>query len=288
MTKLKGNTMTIRETDPTAPAADDEPVTQSTPDLFVYQTPDPDPAAEIEAEEDDEVQAVFDDDVDPSDETEAVVEVEADDDAHIEMASQVDDVDTYDDETEAEAADVEVEAEAEAEAEDEDEAEVEAAEPEVDDDVDLYDETESDAAIDGQPEHNGDGQAEPDAEDEGPDDPATQLVAIDGDPETLDPQDHAEVLEGPADGATEDRPFLSDGGVFEERWNAIQIGFVDDPREAVQSADHLVTEAIDDLAKILVNQRELLQAQWGDDVDTEQLRVVFRDYRALLLGLLHT
>jgi hypothetical protein len=286
MTKLKGNTMTIRETDPTAPAADDEPVTQSTPDLFVYQTPDPDPAAEIEAEEDDEVQAVFDDDVDPSDETEAVVEVEADDDAHIEMASQVDDVDTYDDETEAEAADVEVEAEAEAE--DEDEAEVEAAEPEVDDDVDLYDETESDAAIDGQPEHNGDGQAEPDAEDEGPDDPATQLVAIDGDPETLDPQDDAEVLEGPADGATEDRPFLSDGGVFEERWNAIQIGFVDDPREAVQSADHLVTEAIDDLAKILVNQRELLQAQWGDDVDTEQLRVVFRDYRALLLGLLHT
>jgi hypothetical protein len=286
MTKLKGNTMTIRETDPTAPAADDEPVTQSTPDLFVYQTPDPDPAAEIEAEEDDEVQAVFDDDVDPSDETEAVVEVEADDDAHIEMASQVDDVDTYDDETEAEAADVEVEAEAEDE--DEDEAEVEAAEPEVDDDVDLYDETESDAAIDGQPEHNGDGQAEPDAEDEGPDDPATQLVAIDGDPETLDPQDHAEVLEGPADGATEDRPFLSDGGVFEERWNAIQIGFVDDPREAVQSADHLVTEAIDDLAKILVNQRELLQAQWGDDVDTEQLRVVFRDYRALLLGLLHT
>jgi hypothetical protein len=286
MTKLKGNTMTIRETDPTAPAADDEPVTQSTPDLFVYQTPDPDPAAEIEAEEDDEVQAVFDDDVDPSDETEAVVEVEADDDAHIEMASQVDDVDTYDDETEAEAADVEVEAEAEAE--DEDEAEVEAAEPEVDDDVDLYDETESDAATDGQPEHNGDGQAEPDAEDEGPDDPATQLVAIDGDPETLDPQDDAEVLEGPADGATEDRPFLSDGGVFEERWNAIQIGFVDDPREAVQSADHLVTEAIDDLAKILVNQRELLQAQWGDDVDTEQLRVVFRDYRALLLGLLHT
>lgn len=222
--------MTIKETDPTAPAPDDEPMTQSTPDLVIYHTPDPDPAAEIEAEEDDEAQAVFDDDVDPSDETEAVVE--------------------------------------------------------ADDDVDLYDETESDAATDGQPEHNGDGQAEP--EGELPDDPATQLVAIDGDPETLDPQDDTEVLEAPANGATEDRPFLSDGGVFEDRWNAIQIDFVDDPRQAVQSADHLITEAIDDLAKVLVNQRELLQAQWDDDVDTEQLRVVFRDYRALLLGLLHT
>ena len=225
--------MTMRETDPTARAPDDEPVTQSTPDLFVYQAPDPDPAAKIQAEEDDEVQAVFDNDVDPSDETEAVVE--ADDEA--------DEVDTYDDETDSDAAELE--------------AEVESEETDV--------ETESD----GQPEHNGDGQAEPD-------------------PETLDPQDDAEVVEAPADGATEDRPFLSDGGVFEERWNAIQISFVDDPRQAVQSADHLVTEAIDDLAKILVNKRELLQAQWDDDVDTEQLRVVFRDYRALLLGLLHT
>lgn len=133
------------------------------------------------------------------------------------------------------------------------------------DDVDTDDETEPEVT-DGRPEDNGE------------------------DPEALDPQDDTEVLEATADGATEGRPFLSDDGIFEERWNAIQIGFVDDPRSAVESADHLVTEAIDDLAKILASHRELLQAQWrqDDDVDTEQLRVVFRDYRALLLGLLHT
>jgi hypothetical protein len=200
--------VTINETDPTASTDDAEPVTQSTPDLFIYQTPQPLPSSAVESD---------------------------------------------------------VEADVEAESE-------------VDDDVDHIDETDSEAATDGRPEHNGDGQAEPDPEGDLPEDPATQLAATDGD------------LEAPADGAVEGRPFLSDGGIFEERWNAIQIGFVDDPRLAVESADHLVTEATDDLAKILVNHRELLQAQWrqDDDADTEQLRVVFRDYRALLLGLLHT
>lgn len=244
-TSVEGTTVTIRETDPTASTSDAEPVTQSTPDLFIYEPAQPHPAAEADA--DAEVESEDQDDLTTHAETESA-----------ESESQAD-------------ADVEVESE-------------------VDDDVDQIDETESEAATDTQPEHNGDGQAEPDPEGELPEGPATQFAATDGDPEALDLQHDAEVLDAPADRATEGRPYLSDGGVFEERWNAIQIGFVDDPRSAVESADHLVTEAIDDLAKILVNQRELLQAQWRQDdhVDTEQLRVVFRDYRALLLGLVHT
>jgi hypothetical protein len=86
--------------------------------------------------------------------------------------------------------------------------------------------------------------------------------------------------------AIEGRPFLNDRSVFEERWNAVLISFVDNPRQAVESADHLVSEAIDDLA----NHRESLQAQWrqGDNVDTEQLRVIVQRYQAFLLGLLNT
>ena len=152
--------------------------------------------------------------------------------------------------------------------ESEEDAEVQSVVDDDADDVDSDEETESEVTTDGRPEDNGE------------------------DPEALDPQEDTEVLEvgAPADEAPEGRPFLSDDGILEERWNTIQIGFVDDPRSAVESADHLVTEAIDDLARILAGHRELLLAQWrqDDDVDTEQLRVVFRDYRALLLGLLHT
>ena len=47
---------------------------------------------------------------------------------------------------------------------------------------------------------------------------------------------------------------------------------------------------MEELAKNLVSHRDSLQAQWrqGDDVDTEQLRVVFQGYRAFLFGLVST
>jgi len=152
-----------------------------------------------------------------------------------------------------------------------------AVESETDGDGDPYDETEPDTA--GEPGRNGDGDPEVG--------PAVEPTTQDA---TLDPPREADVPAVPADQETEGRPFLSDGGIFEERWNAIQIGFVDDPRHAVEDADHLVAEATNDLALILASHRESLQTKWQreDDVDTEQLRVVFRSYRGLLLGLLDT
>jgi hypothetical protein len=84
------------------------------------------------------------------------------------------------------------------------------------------------------------------------------------------------------------RPLLPDPGVWEERWTSVQAGFVDDPGQSIHQADLLVTEAMEDLAKMLLSRREALQGQWRKDAapDTEQLRVAIQGYRALLFGLL--
>jgi hypothetical protein len=90
---------------------------------------------------------------------------------------------------------------------------------------------------------------------------------------------------------TEGRPLLTDAGVWEERWTGIQVAFVDDPGLSIEQADRIVTEATEDLAKILLAHRETLQARWRDGdqpPDTEQLRLTFQGYRALLFGLLST
>lgn len=84
-------------------------------------------------------------------------------------------------------------------------------------------------------------------------------------------------------------PLLPDAGAWEERWTAVQAGFVDDPGASIQQADRLVTEAMEELARILLAQRETLQDQWRTGEappDTEQLRLAVQGYRALLFGLL--
>jgi hypothetical protein len=71
------------------------------------------------------------------------------------------------------------------------------------------------------------------------------------------------------------------------RWKYVQAGFVDEPRQAVQQADQLVAEVIEDLTQSLLAERRRLEGQWsGDDVDTEQLRVALQRYRMLFHGLL--
>lgn len=108
-------------------------------------------------------------------------------------------------------------------------------------------------------------------------------------PETLDLPDEVDLRDTPA-AATEGQPFVGDTGVYRERWATIKASFVDEPRTAVQSADRLVTEAMEDRAKVLMSHHGSLQARWceDDDVDTERLRVVFHDYRTFLFGPLST
>lgn len=73
-----------------------------------------------------------------------------------------------------------------------------------------------------------------------------------------------------------------------ERWMQVQAGFVDEPRHAVEQADELVAEAIKNLAQSFANARASLEQEWsrGEDVDTEDLRVALRRYRAFFSQLL--
>jgi hypothetical protein len=87
------------------------------------------------------------------------------------------------------------------------------------------------------------------------------------------------------------RPLLTDAGVWEERWAVVQAGFVDDPGLSIHQADRLVTDAMEEVARLLLARREALQDRWRSGAgepppDTEQLRITVQGYRALLFGLL--
>jgi len=72
------------------------------------------------------------------------------------------------------------------------------------------------------------------------------------------------------------------------RWEKIQIGFVDEPKTAVEQADELVATAIKKLAEVFAAEREKLEADWDktDNVSTEDLRIALRRYRSFFDRLL--
>ena len=79
-----------------------------------------------------------------------------------------------------------------------------------------------------------------------------------------------------------------DTRTFRSRWDGIQTGFVDEPRQAVEQADGLVAEVMQHLAGIFADERAKLESQWsrGDDVSTEDLRIALRRYRSFFDRLL--
>ena len=80
----------------------------------------------------------------------------------------------------------------------------------------------------------------------------------------------------------------AEAGELRRSWDGIQAGFVDEPRRAVQDADHLVAATMKRLAETFSDERAGLEAQWarGDDVSTEDLRVALQRYRAFFSRLL--
>jgi len=72
------------------------------------------------------------------------------------------------------------------------------------------------------------------------------------------------------------------------RWDQVQTGFVDEPRQAVQQADELVARAMKHIAETFASERQNLEGQWdrGDEVNTEDLRQALRKYRAFFQRLL--
>lgn len=72
------------------------------------------------------------------------------------------------------------------------------------------------------------------------------------------------------------------------RWDEVQAGFVDDPRECVHRADGLISDVVDQLTASFSQTRAGLAEQWAHDdaASTEELRVALTRYRDLFQRLL--
>lgn len=95
----------------------------------------------------------------------------------------------------------------------------------------------------------------------------------------------------PAERRPEARPALfpdDEALAFRTRWEAIQTGFVDEPRTAVSEADALVAHVVTRVAEVFSRERTGLEQQWGrgDKISTEDLRVTLQRYRAFFDRLL--
>jgi hypothetical protein len=79
-----------------------------------------------------------------------------------------------------------------------------------------------------------------------------------------------------------------EAGGFRSRWDAIQTGFVDEPRAAVEQADALVAQVVSRVVQVFGEQRTTLERQWDRDraVSTEDLRIALTRYRAFFDRLL--
>jgi hypothetical protein len=75
---------------------------------------------------------------------------------------------------------------------------------------------------------------------------------------------------------------------FRGRWDEIQAGFVDEPRQAVEQADALVSDLVERITAGFSEARSGLESQWsqGEEASTEDLRVALTRYRAFFNRLL--
>lgn len=125
--------------------------------------------------------------------------------------------------------------------------------------------------------------------------PPAPVAVAEGDPRPLDRglQDTdplGGVAPAPAAGSSAAAPLFSsdEAKSFRVRWDAVQVGFVDEPRQAVEQADALVARALNRLAEVFEEERARLGGQWdrGNDVSTEDLRLALKRYRAFFGRLL--
>jgi hypothetical protein len=72
-------------------------------------------------------------------------------------------------------------------------------------------------------------------------------------------------------------------GEYRARWNVVQQGFVDDPKNAVRQGDELVAQVIKSLAERFSTQRAAVEGEKGS---TEELRLALRSYRSFFERLL--
>ena len=79
-----------------------------------------------------------------------------------------------------------------------------------------------------------------------------------------------------------------ESAAYRTQWDAVQTGFVDEPRKAVEAADALVAQIIKRLSEVFAEERTTLERQWdrGEQISTEDLRVALQKYRSFFERLL--
>jgi len=110
-------------------------------------------------------------------------------------------------------------------------------------------------------------------------------------PQSLAPAPTADQPAKPAQTDEERRTplFAADAAEsFRSRWQDIQTSFIDEPTRAVEQADSLVAEIMQQLAKTFADERSHLeeQGEHGKDISTEDLRMALRHYRSFFDRLL--
>ena len=77
--------------------------------------------------------------------------------------------------------------------------------------------------------------------------------------------------------------FMGDTAALRDRWESVQVGFVDDPRHAVEEAHEMVAAAVAELQAQIDRQRDELGGSWRDDAaaSTDALLSAFQGYREL-------
>jgi hypothetical protein len=107
-----------------------------------------------------------------------------------------------------------------------------------------------------------------------------------------EPAADAVVVEPPGtdhESSTAERLFAGDDVAdLRERWAGVQAAFVDNPKECVQKADHLVSDLVDHLTTGFADARSRLEEQWsrGQEASTEDLRLALMHYREFFDRLL--
>jgi len=123
--------------------------------------------------------------------------------------------------------------------------------------------------------------------------------SIDGSGRAADPAGDAGAMSAGGTGSAPGTPMSPDqtaGGWADlvgdtvdlrSRWSAVQTGFVDEPRRAVEDARGLVGEVVHRLTSSFDAQTKRLEDQWASgEAGTEDLRVALRSYRTFFETLL--
>jgi hypothetical protein len=96
--------------------------------------------------------------------------------------------------------------------------------------------------------------------------------------------DRPEAADGVAPSSATDA-LVSNGDAFRSRWSSVQVGFVDDPRRAVEEAEQLVTDVITDLVEGFRQHRQRLEG--NREATTDEMRMAFQRYRDFFDRLLN-